>query len=434
MSESTLILFTLSRAVFFISNILLDYSFLTPKRPLWFQIIAFGGTWLTTYLLRDLLNTIVTDPFLAGYLLSLLFLLPFALVFKESLHAKIFVFFMVTSLSQFIFLIFLFLELLMFKHMVGGLILIGLLLELSSIPLIRRYVTPHVRTIMEVINHQNPIFTLFPILSFVLLAFYGVQRIYLLPTFMPLVLSTILIIFTYYLIAISINRTRRHQELEKQLALQRDHYLNLNNSITLAKENRHDLRHHMVTLSEFLGNNDTIAAQNYVHRLCHSYDDSAIPSVCRNQSADALICHYLKLAKQQDIAFSTQLHLPDDLGIDDLDLCVVIGNCLENAIEACSKINRNQPRSISISATITKGHLIIIIANSFNHLIQNQDDNFLSSKIGPDHGIGLGSVKTLTAKYKGHCSISLEQNIFKVSVSMKLPDIVVSPMSLRSSG
>ena len=256
MPESTLILINVSRAVFLISNILLTYSFLSPKRPLWFQIIAFAGTWFAQYFLRGLLTPTGIDTFLIGYMLTILYLVPFVLVFKETLHAKIFVLFMVTSLSQFNFLICLFLELLIFNHMVGGLILAGQLLELSSIPLIRRYITPHIKNILEIINHQNPIFTLFPVFSFILLAFYGVQRTYLLSVFIPLVLATIIISFSYYLIAISIDRTKRHQQLEKQLALQRDHYRNLSDSITTTKATRHDLRHHLVTILEFLGKKD----------------------------------------------------------------------------------------------------------------------------------------------------------------------------------
>jgi len=435
MPESTMILFTLSRAIFLISNICLTYSFLTPKRTLGFQIIAFAGAWVTQYCLRIFLTPIGLDPFLIGYLLTLVYLIPITLVFKETLHAKFFVLFMITSLSQFNFLICLFSELLVFNHMVGGFILVGQLLELTSMPFIRRYIAPHVRSILEIINQKNSIITVFPILSFILLAFYGVQRTYLLTTFVPLVLSALLILFTYYLIAISIKQTRRQQQQEKQLALQRDHYLNLNNSITTAKGNRHDLRHHLVTISEFLGNKDTVAAQKYLNRLCNSYDDSSIPTVCRNQSADALICHYLKLAHQQDIALITKLHLPEDLGIDDLDLCVMIGNCLENAMEACSKMKSTEPRFIDISTTITKGHLVIKIANSFNGLVQHQSDGFFSSKEGTDteHGIGLTSVKALAVKYQGHCSISLEQQVFKVSISLKLPEVMTTTRSTTVS-
>ena len=270
-------------------------------------------------------------------------------------------------------------------------------------------------------------------MSFILLAFYSVQGTYELSTFIPLVLTTILIFFSYYLIAISIDRTKRHQQLEKQLALQNDHYRNLNDSITTAKARRHDLRHHLVTILAFLGKNNTTAAQVYLNKLCNYYDDSSIPTVCRNQSADALICHYLELAKKQDINIVTKLNLPEDLGIDDLDLCVILGNCLENAIEACSKISTPEQRFIEISTTITKGHLVIKFANSFNGVIQAQDDGFFSFKRGPDHGIGLSSVKTLTTKYHGHCSISFKQQVFKVSESLKLPEVTTSTRSLSIS-
>lgn len=422
MPDTAINVLYLCRAVFLTTNILLLYIFLTPKRPFWFQAIAFTATWVTVYLLRILLVPLALDPILLGYIVGTLYIVPCTLIFKESLHAKVFVFFMNFSLSQFIFLIFLHIDRFLSLPIPYTFLLLGLLLELASLPLISRYVKPSIRGIIEIINQQNPSFTLFPLLSFILLAFYGVNRTYMLFTFIPLVLCTTLIMFSYYLIAISIDRTRRHQQLEQQLALQRDHYNNLSNSITTTKAIRHDLRHHLVTISEFLGNKDAATAQEYLNRLCNQYDDSSIPTVCCNQSADALICHYLKLAKQQDVAIVTKLHLPDDLGIDDLDLCVILGNCLENAIEACSKIKSAEPRFIDISTTIGKGYLIIKIANSFNGLVQSQDDGFFSSKEGTDHGIGLSSVKTLAAKYHGHCSISFEQRVFKVSVSLKLPE------------
>jgi len=213
MSEFTLILIMLSRAVFLITNILLDYSFLTSTRPIWFQATAFVGTWVVGYFLRGLLSPMITDVFVLGYVLSLLYMIPIAIVFRETLHAKLFVYFMVFSVSQCIFLVFLYLEVLVFQHVVGGLLLTALLLELASIPLIRRYITPHVRNILEVINQQNPIFAVFPVLSFILVAFYGVQRAYLLPNFITLVLTNILIFFSYYLIAISIAQTKRNQQL-----------------------------------------------------------------------------------------------------------------------------------------------------------------------------------------------------------------------------
>ena len=397
------------------------YCCLTPKRPLWFQIMAFAGTVVLHLSLRAVLTPLGLDPFLIGYALAVLYLLPVALIFRETLHVKLFVVFMIVSLAQFNFLICLFLEQLLFGQMVSGLVLAGQLLELFSIPLVRRFIIPHIKNILAMIDEQNYVFTLFPFFSYILLAFYGVKRSYLLSIFIPLVLSAVIIFFAYYLIALSIDRTKRQQRLEKQLALQRDHYRNLNDSIAAARVTRHDLRYHLVTLSGLLRKQDAATAQEYLTRLCNSYDDSALPTVCRNQSADALICHYLRLAKQEDIACATNLHIPDDLGIDDLDLCIVIGNCLQNAFEACNRLAGDGPRFIDIKATVTKGFLVIRVANSFDGLVARDDDGFISAKRGTGGGIGLTSIRTVAAKYQGHCTVAFEGQTFKICVSLGLP-------------
>ena len=369
-------LFHVSRAVFLASNILLTYSFLTPTRPIWFQVSAYAGAWLLHSGMRVLLTPTGLDTFLISYLLTIVYFIPIFLIFQETVHAKFFVLFMIASFSQFVFLISLFIEHLLFGHMAGGLILLGQALELAAILGFRKYLIPYVKSILELIDRQNPIFTLFPFLSFILLAFYGVQRNYILSIFIPLILSTMIIAVAYFLIVLSIQRTKRQHALEKQLALQRDHYSNLSESIAAAKATRHDLRHHLAVLLGFLEKKEAVAAKDYLHKLCHAYDDSAIPSVCRNQSADALLCHYIALAKQENIAVTTRLDLPDDLGIDDIDLCVIIGNGLENSIEACRKQPIEEARFIDIHAKISKEYLIIKIENSFNGLVQQQNDAY----------------------------------------------------------
>ena len=411
----------LSRAVFLTANILFLYVFLTPKRSLRFQILAFAATFMVVNGLRSILDTLPVDPFLLGYILGSLYAVPAALIFRETLHAKLFVFYMIFSLSQFIFLILLFLEQLLFNHFVGWLVLAGLSLELASLPLIKKHLAIHVRNITAIIEQRNFIFAYFPLLSFVLLAFYGVQRAYLLANFIPLAVNTLLILFAYYLIAAAIYQTRRSQQAEKQLALQREHYRSLNDSINTIKTIRHDLRHHLVTCLEFLNKNNYTAAEQYLGQLCTTYDETAILKVCGNPSADALICHYLKLAKQQGIAVNASLHLPDELGIDDQDLCVILGNCLENAIEACGRLPDNQPRQIDLKATIAKGHLSIAVANPSTGLVSRQGDRFVSSKSGGEHGIGLASVKAVAAKYQGYCAINYDQQVFKIAVALKLP-------------
>lgn len=214
MSGTALFLFNIGRVVFAVSNILLMYSFLVPKRPLWFQTLAIAGTVGIHFLLRSILFPMGFDPFLVGYILTILYLVPVVLIFKETICIKFFIVFMVLSLSQVNFLLFLFIEHVLFGHIVSALILVGQFLELFSIPLIRKYVAPYIKNIFEIINHRNFSFALFPFFSFLLLAFYGIQRKYILSVFIPLLLSTIVIFFAYYIIAISIEQTKRQRQLE----------------------------------------------------------------------------------------------------------------------------------------------------------------------------------------------------------------------------
>ncbi|MBP2663204.1 MAG: hypothetical protein H6Q71_1152 [Firmicutes bacterium] len=215
LSDITLIIINLSRVAFAIANIWLFYSFLTvKKRPIWFQIIVFAGTWVAINCLRDFITPIAPNHYWAGYALSLLLLIPISLVFKETLHAKLFVFFMVFSFSQADFSIFCSLEILVFENMVGWLLLTGLLLELTCIPLIRKYIRPHIKNILDVLDQQHRVFSFFPMLSFVLLAFYAGQTTYSLFVCIPLVLFTLMMGFSYYLIAVSIDQTKYNQQLE----------------------------------------------------------------------------------------------------------------------------------------------------------------------------------------------------------------------------
>ncbi len=207
-------MFFITRTVFLGVNIILLYIFLTPGRSYGFQILVFVLTWIATYVLRPLLYLLNLDPLLVSYLVGLLYLLPCVLIFKESFHAKFFIFFMIFSLTQLTFLVFTYIDHYLSPAIPQTFILAGLLLEAAALPLIKRYMKSPVKDAIEILTLHNLSFTLFPVLSFVLLTCYAIQKEYLLSNFITLVLSTILIFFSYYLIATTISKTRRHRELE----------------------------------------------------------------------------------------------------------------------------------------------------------------------------------------------------------------------------
>lgn len=214
MTETTSIVFHIARIMFATVNIWLIYIFLTPKRPLYFQIFAFTSAIISHIILRQILSSWGWDPFFIAYLLSILYLPPVFLIFKEKFYAKIFVIFMILSFSQFNFLFFVFIEKFFYQQIVAWFILGGQFAALVAIPYIRQYISQPIKNIVELMNQQSKVFVLLPLASFLLLAFYGIQRKYILSIFIPLVLSTIIVFFAYYLIALSIEQTKRHKQLE----------------------------------------------------------------------------------------------------------------------------------------------------------------------------------------------------------------------------
>jgi diguanylate cyclase (GGDEF)-like protein len=195
-------------------NLILLYIFLTPRRSPAFQAAVLLAAAAAAYLpylnagLRELAYPLMR------YLLGCLYLVPCILIFKESFQAKIFVFFMNYTLTQLIFLLFTYFDRLLSPSMPQLCVIAGLTLELAALPLAAKRLKAPVREILGLIDRRSAAFTAFPILSFALLAYYGLQE-FRPSTIIPLGLTTVLIFYAYYLISASISASRRQRELER---------------------------------------------------------------------------------------------------------------------------------------------------------------------------------------------------------------------------
>jgi len=91
--------------------------------------------------------------------------------------------------------------------------------------------------------------------------------------------------------------------------------------------------------------------------------------------------------------------LPEDVFIEDADLCNLISNLLENALEACMYVSGE--KKISFVIKWIKDHLVIIVENSFDGHVRTRDGKYLSRKKTNREGIGLMSIKAIAEKYGG---------------------------------
>lgn len=200
-----------------------------------------------------------------------------------------------------------------------------------------------------------------------------------------------------------------------QLTLEKKSYINLRKHMDEIRKARHDLRHHLSVIETYLEEKNIDALKIYLSDYKNSLPSDIQLTFCDNYAVNAIVTHFVSMAKQEGISTSAQLQIPQNLSIPDSDLCVIFGNCLENAFEACQRMDHGE-RYIRLSSVL-KGHsLAVNICNSFNGIIRQEYGAVLSSKRINEEGIGISSVQTVCKKYNGVFDFSYDTNKFHTSI------------------
>ena len=179
---------------------------------------------------------------------------------------------------------------------------------------------------------------------------------------------------------------------------------------------RHDYHNHIQSVKAYLALNQTAKAQSYLDEL--EADLTRVDAYVRsgNLMADAILNSKLSLAKKAEIQVNCTAQLPEALVLTDTDLCVLLGNLLDNAIEACQLIEPEK-RWIRIYMALNKQQLYISVQNAAKEILNFNERNYITSKRG-QHGLGLLRVKLLVDKYEGYLNLQNEPGIFAAEVSM----------------
>lgn len=145
---------------------------------------------------------------------------------------------------------------------------------------------------------------------------------------------------------------------------------------------------------------------------------SQLTHYCDNYAVNALLMHYAAICQQKKIALEIQGNIPSDCGsIADSDLIVIIGNILENAVEACEKLNGK--REISFHAGVHGEMLMITCRNPYHpSSVHLKNGQFLSSK-RPAYGTGTRSIRSMAQKYHGEADFQILQK-FTVRVYLDM--------------
>ncbi len=123
----------------------------------------------------------------------------------------------------------------------------------------------------------------------------------------------------------------------------------------------------------------------------------------------------LQEAGKRGIRVIVEISVPEQLSVRTFDMTVILGNLLDNAIHACSKLPEDK-REIKIVIRYDKGRLIIDIKNQYDNAIRYDRGNIITThEDRKNHGIGLSNVKQAVEKYQGLLDIEHSDDIFSIT-------------------
>lgn len=239
--------------------------------------------------------------------------------------------------------------------------------------------------------------------------------------------STVLLIWVNYMIFDVYNRLgkqmiddRRLLIYEQQLKICEQQANTREQAYQETARLRHDLKQYLLTLFTDIEAKDYDLAQGKIQELLDRnqiYRQEVVHS--GNICIDALLSYKHAEAVQKKIKAEYEVSVIPELPFERGDLCVILGNLLDNAIEAASKVE-NSEKWMRTQIQYNKGCILIVIENACNDKFINYDhDRYMTTKSDKaEHGIGLESVRYTVEKYHGTVEIEKKESIFKVTVFM----------------
>lgn len=204
--------------------------------------------------------------------------------------------------------------------------------------------------------------------------------------------------------------------LKMQLENQMNHYAELEKRNQDLKGFRHDMKNHLDILSRLIEGKETDLAVSYISDMKESMQNGGKQIIeTGNPIIDAVLSEKIHTAREQGISVKDEIFISKGIQLDSLDGCILFGNIMDNAIEACAKIPPEEERTIRIKMTSKADMLICRFTNTVNREILI-DKNLKTTKDNAEmHGIGITNIKKSAEKYGGMVSFVAKEGEFEVS-------------------
>ena len=183
---------------------------------------------------------------------------------------------------------------------------------------------------------------------------------------------------------------------------------------------RHDYHNHIQTMQAFLTSNTDSKAEHLEYLRKLDADLTSVDTVVKtgNVMADAMLNSKLSLASSKGIKITATAALPRKFEISATELCVIIGNMLDNSIEACMKLPDKDSRFIRVEIGTHKSMMYLCVTNAADGEVKKIGKRYISTKDSPSHGFGLLSIDRIVAKYGGFVNRQNESGVFSTEIML----------------
>lgn len=228
-------------------------------------------------------------------------------------------------------------------------------------------------------------------------------------------------VYTYYLLYLGARQYYNINKLERQnqfLGFQSKQYSMLTQHVQETRRIRHDFRQQMVVIRGLAEKGNLNELKKYLSDYQSSMPAPYI-SLCANPAVDAIASYYNDLCRESGIPVKWAINLPRELSMPEPEFCMMLGNLLENAIDAAKILPPAKRKMQVISHMASPSMLVLIVENSHNNLVRKKGHRFLSTKHSGD-AIGLASVQETVDCYHGDMRIDYDECSFTVNILLNI--------------
>lgn len=205
----------------------------------------------------------------------------------------------------------------------------------------------------------------------------------------------------------------------EQLKLQLNHYKTLESSLEETRRIKHDMKNHVICLKYLASKKDYSHIESYLDDIENSIDIINTGIYSGNNVVDAIINQKLKLAEENKIQFDIKATLPTDSFIQSIDICAIVSNSIDNAIEACQRSDYLK-KNITLESHINKNYWIYKLKNTSNKVIINNNSIKTSKSDTLNHGHGLKNIFQSVKKYDGDINLLYQDDTFSISIILPI--------------